>query len=236
MSVKQITIVTPGGDVSAQVPLEPETTVADALKAAGLDRGFCLSVPGGEGLFQPDDKLDALVEDGATLHANPWADVGSLDVFYAGLLRTAQCARVTTQLAWKIIVTTVKERREHSRPSPDDMSGVNTGHRPYWQRAGWRASGTHYTGHYRVGEYALPGKIAFRSKWDQRFEVLTSHNLINACGEHRRCFVPLRNYHPPGRRWFSVHFNRRPQTLSSGILALQKLLSIAAATLEEKTI
>jgi hypothetical protein len=69
MSLKTVRIVTPGGKLSAQVPLGPNTTAAEALRSMGLHDTYFLTDAQGETLYQPGDRLDAKVKGGATLYA-----------------------------------------------------------------------------------------------------------------------------------------------------------------------
>jgi len=224
MAVKQVRVVTPGGDLAAYVPVEPDTTAADALRQVGLEGDFALCTADGKAFFQPADKLDRLVRDGATLHAVPWARVGTLspEAMLAVILVAGAVVAV-------LIIALVANDRPSptSETTPSSKEGV-----PYWRRTGWQQSGHRYAGCYSAGDFRLPGKIRFRSAWDCAFEIHAPSNLIAACGKHRRCFLPVSRPHARGWRWYSVHFNRRPRTVCSGIVAVEAMLGWAAGRLE----
>lgn len=74
----------------------------------------------------------------------------------------------------------------------------------------------------------MQGRVRFRSRWDCEFTVRAPADLVAACGRHRSCFIPRSKPGADGRRWFEVHFERRPDSAVSGILALQETLRRAA--------
>ena len=75
MSVKQIEIHVPGSDLTATVGITAGKTARDVLNEVGLPDGYFLFPVGGNTFYQPTDVVDEL-EDGATLHAAPWVEVG----------------------------------------------------------------------------------------------------------------------------------------------------------------
>jgi hypothetical protein len=97
----------------------------------------------------------------------------------------------------------------------------------WWEKAGWHKSGDEYTGHYRAGKFRLPGYAVFRSQWDCLFEVMIPHKLLAACGERRRCLVAEQTQAPKGWWWFEVHFSKRPETVSAGLIMVERMLSNA---------
>jgi len=228
MSAKQIKVITPGGELAVFVPVGPNTTAAEILDAAGLSSAFFLSAPDGQRFSQPSDKVEPLVEDGATLYANPWAEVGT-DPLTA--LAIIAAAILTTVLLILVAAALSSATKRTSRSTVGSSSIQVNRPQPYWCQAGWRQSGAEYVGIYDVGLQHFDGKITFRSAWDCRFEVLAPPSLIAACGEHRRCFLPRKSQGASGHRWYEVHFKQRPQDVSAGILAIQQMLRWGAHNL-----
>jgi len=92
---------------------------------------------------------------------------------------------------------------------------------------GWQRWGDTFTGWYRVGAERFQGEIAFRSPWSCSFKVLAAEELIACCGIHARCFIPQGKPLASGLRWFEVHFDRRPQSVEAGIVAIEQMLRAA---------
>jgi len=223
MALKSITILTPGGDVSATVKVTPQMTAAEALALVGLDSDFYLRPANRDGFFQADDKLDVYVNDRETLYACPWAQVGLESVF---LVSTVLLCLVTGVVTW-VVLSKVFQQELSQRPTRRKICKCRGGFVPLWERMGWKRSGDVYMGSYVVGTKWLEGEIFFRSAWDCAFKVLAPKDVITGCGEHRKCFIPQGRNSASGLRWYEVHFNERPRSISSGVIAIQQMLSRA---------
>lgn len=224
MAVKTIKVFTPGGDVCATVKVTPQMTAAEALGCVGLNSDFYLRPETGDQFFQADDKLDKYVHDGQTLYAYPWAKAGLDTIFFF-------IGPVLLYWAWRLTMRVFRSiRRQYhirSGPAHRQANDFRPGFVPFWHRMGWKRSGALYRGRYLVGTRRLQGEIFFRSAWDCEFKVLTTKNLIVSCGKHRRCFIRRGRQSPAGLRWYEVHFDKRPRSISSGIIAIQQMLSRA---------
>jgi len=92
--------------------------------------------------------------------------------------------------------------------------------RPYWVERGWTRKGNEYFGNYQTRYGSYTGYIEQQNSnsfqffiWDPPQE-LKSHSHWS-CFQHR------------GDNWYNVHMGRRPKDLSSGILAIERLITEA---------
>ncbi len=239
MSVKQVKVEIPGSGISAHVGIAPETTAGDVLADIGaqgnveLPRGYVLSPRDGRGFFRAQDRLDPFVRDGDVLSVSPWAKVGSgvaLALDAHGL--TVLTALAGCALVLLIVLVACWPPQSKDRP-PRQGSGADRAAPELWSRLGWRRSGDLYSGQYVLDRFLLPGKVSFGSRWCSDFRVWAPAKLVAACGRHRGCFIPKSKPRSHGWRWFSVHFRRRPSSLSEGILAVQEMLNWGAGRLGE---
>jgi hypothetical protein len=91
---------------------------------------------------------------------------------------------------------------------------------PYWQERGWNRNGNAYTGTYQTRHAAFWGEIAQHSGNDIEFFLYQPSDEIRRCG-HWACFQHR------GNGWYLVHMGRRPKDVSSGILAIERLITEA---------
>jgi len=251
MAIKEATIVTPGGALRATVAITPQTTAGAVLKNVGLGKDFFLSPATGDRFFQPNDLLDSLVKDGDTLYANPWAKVGSPAVLMSAILAAAG-ALVTLGLILVAVAQSGKKRASTPASTPHTPARTPVQQRipetpaqthssqpdapgraparpaePHLKPTAWRKSGHTYSGEYSVKGHRFKGRASFQSAWDCSFRICAPDDLIEACGEHRRCFLRKRRSTTPGRMWFEVHFQEPPESLRAGIVAIETTLSQA---------
>lgn len=221
MSAKQVIVITPGGDVKVHVGITPETTAADVLREAGLERDFFLFPSRGDMFFQGDEKIAPHVADGDELYANPPARVGAdsrtlqgkssgVLGFFRRLLGIDAPPHGGQKNASRV------RQLKRAAPTPE---------RSFLHRVGWRRRGDWHYGKFSVGRRKLRGQVYFRSKWEFRFTVLAPEKLIVACGLHKSCFIPKSEQLNDGTRWYEIHFSSRPGSVASGILAVQKMLT-----------
>ena len=150
MSVKSVTVITPGGNVSVQVPVDSKTTANDVITAAGLDGNYQLSTPDGDLVILGPDRLDPIVNDGGILHASLKADLGvDLSIVLLGI-RDAALAGLLMALAWIIWNLIKKEKdakkqRESVGIPPHLVVSRPTGRSQFWLPPGWKRTGNQYS-------------------------------------------------------------------------------------------
>jgi len=166
--------------------------------------------------------LDIYVNDGETLYACPWALVG-LELVSL-LVSTVVVCLATVVVVW-CALSRIFQQELSQRPTSRRVCEYRGGFVPLWERMGWNRSGDVYMGSYVVGTKWLEGEIFFRSAWDCAFKVLAPKDVITGCGEHQKCFIPQRRNSASRLRWYEVHFKERPRSISSGIIAIQQMLS-----------
>lgn len=104
-------------------------------------------------------------------------------------------------------------------PRVDDQSEaikVERSTQKYWKRRGWRKKDGKYVGYYRTPAKSYKGEA---EKEYGHFKLYI-YELPPAVkrGSHGACFRPRE-----GGKYF-IHFNKKPKTLSSGIIFVEKLL------------
>jgi hypothetical protein len=92
--------------------------------------------------------------------------------------------------------------------------------RAYWQERGWIRQGDTYVGSYQTPFGAFRGTIDDNGYGQARFYLLDVPRVLRG-SPHWRCFQPR------GDRGFHVHMGIRPADMSSGILAIERLLTEA---------
>ena len=92
--------------------------------------------------------------------------------------------------------------------------------RPYWQERGWVRSGNVYTGTYQTPYGSFLGSVEDRGWNRYRFYLIDPPRALRQ-STHWACFQPR------GRKGFFVHMAERPADLSSGILAIERLITEA---------
>jgi hypothetical protein len=91
---------------------------------------------------------------------------------------------------------------------------------PYWQERGWSRTGNTYTGSYQTRYGAFQGEIIQHSPNDIEFFLHQPSDEIRR-GGHWACFQHR------GNNWYLVHMGRRPKDVSSGMLAIERLITEA---------
>jgi hypothetical protein len=91
---------------------------------------------------------------------------------------------------------------------------------PYWQERGWNRRGNTYNGSYQTRHGAFWGEIQQHSGNDIDFYLYQPSDEIRRCG-HWACFQHRAN------DWYLVHMGRRPRDVSSGIIAIERLITEA---------
>lgn len=91
---------------------------------------------------------------------------------------------------------------------------------PYWQERGWHQRGNTYTGAYQTRHGAFTGEIRQHHGDDIEFFLYQPSQEIQR-HSHWTCFQHQRD------DWYLVHMGRRPKDVSSGILAIERLITEA---------
>jgi hypothetical protein len=89
---------------------------------------------------------------------------------------------------------------------------------PYWQEAGWSKKANVYQGNYQTRYGAYQGWIEERSPHQISFFILEPPREVLR-SSHGACFQPRND------RWFNVHMSTPPKDVSSGIVAVERLVS-----------
>jgi hypothetical protein len=110
-----------------------------------------------------------------------------------------------------IIHPTGTSRHIHSTP-------VRRQQLPHWGAHGWSRVGNVYRGNYQTRYGAFQGWIEESSPGQIRFYIL--HPPVEVLtSAHGPCFQPLKDH------WFHVHMRRHPRDVSSGIVAIERLIA-----------
>jgi hypothetical protein len=91
---------------------------------------------------------------------------------------------------------------------------------PYWQERGWIRRGHTYTGNYQSQYAAFCGEIRDHGRSEIEFFLYNPTDEVRRCS-HWPCFQHR------GNDWYLIHMGRRPKDVSSGILAIERLITEA---------
>ena len=91
---------------------------------------------------------------------------------------------------------------------------------PYHQERGWKQDGNTYTGTYQSPYAAFWGEIVQHSGSDIEFFLYQPSDEIKRCS-HWACFQHR------GNDWYLVHMGRQPKDVSSGIMAIERMIAEA---------
>lgn len=91
---------------------------------------------------------------------------------------------------------------------------------PYWQQQGWQQKGNQFTGSYQTPYGAFYGEVVRRAGSFIDFFLYDPPQKLRS-HSHWACFQDR------GQGWYMVHMSRKPADVSSGILAIERLLTEA---------
>lgn len=91
---------------------------------------------------------------------------------------------------------------------------------PYWRERGWTLAGGAYAGSYQTRHGSFAGRVEDRGFGIFRFYITDPPQALRRSA-HWACFQPR------GAKGFKVHMARRPRDVSSGIIAIERLLTEA---------
>jgi len=91
---------------------------------------------------------------------------------------------------------------------------------PYWQERGWTRQGQTYTGSYQTPYAAFSGQITEHRGGHIDFWLYMPSDEIRSTG-------PWACFQHRGNDWYLVHMARMPRDVSSGIIAIERLITEA---------
>lgn len=241
---KQVSIVVAASGEVKDVALSPGATVSEVLNEAGL-QGYQLSRKGGEPL-SPDTDLYEEANESEKLYATP-QDVSVGDGGSASFSRFPGFMKITSNLIKhkslydpynseelkyfrikKVRVTGSRYFKplNHSittlskvRRRPEKAKIMETSREyPYWQEQGWIKFGGEYRGHYKTSHGRWRGLIRENFTGDYSFYIFNPPGIMRD-SVHWDCLQHKGN----GRYW--IHFSNKPRDVSSGIIAVEKLIT-----------
>jgi hypothetical protein len=95
---------------------------------------------------------------------------------------------------------------------------IKRGALPYWQERGWRHDGRSYRGTYKTAYGSFIGRIDQVRPGNFRLYIFDPPPELRNHG-HWTCFQRQ------GDKSYRIHMSRMPQDVSSGILAIERLLT-----------
>jgi hypothetical protein len=199
--------------------IAPGTTAADLLRDIGLPNGLLSRSRDGEFLANADTVYDKIT-DGQKLFASTPASVGSS--FFENLISIA-IEKIEGKYLSKPIEGKYLSRPNEvlTMPGGADRRPAPVVERqeiPYWRERGWKRTGWTYKGNYVTPYGAFAGWISQPSITDIQFYIQHPPACVFE-SSHAGCFQPR------DKDWFFVHMYRRPRDVSSGIAAIERLLT-----------
>jgi hypothetical protein len=247
---KQITIVVAASGDSKDVMISPGATVREVLEEASLP-GYQLSRKGGEP-FTPNTDLSEEAAEGEKFYATPSnVSVGGggstpllrllnllkdkIDTVIARIRqifkkRARCCTAPVVQKRARVIRTRsfkIKTKRARLAVKAKTITrGINVQvvgtdkDRPYWQENGWVKMRDGYQGYYKTDYGKWRGFIQENYKGNYAYFIIDPPKEVMQSA-HGPCFFEL------GDEIHTVHFNKAPKDISSGIVTIEKTISQA---------
>ena len=245
---KPIRIVVAGSGVEKDLMISPGATVAEVAEEAGL-RGYQLARKGEKEPLAPETDLFKEAADSETFYASPSkvevGGGGSASLYrYFDLLKIRAISLFGRVRYWlqsirnrlpvfrekRVVVIRTRifrQKKETSRAGirvnvirkETKTRLIITGNKQlYWQKSGWLKRGNHYEGFYKTGFGKWRGSIRENYKGNYSFYISDPPDEV-LDGEHGACFFFLN-----GTLYF-IHFEHEPNDISSGIMAVEKVIS-----------
>lgn len=205
--MKNVYVLIAGSGQARTAEVQPGSTAGDILRGLGLPDYLLSKTPSGE-FFANTESIYEKVSDGQKVFASTKADVGGrlLDRLIEPIFQRFPIFSATRP--------TIPLRTTRT----GDPVRVAPVPRPYWQDAGWVRNGNFYRGCYQTAFGAYEGSIEQRSPSEFAFSILRPPQEVLG-SSHGRCFNPRR------RGWFEIHMSRRARDISSGIIAVERLIA-----------
>jgi hypothetical protein len=219
--VKRIAVKVAGSEGEPlDTTIKPGTTAADILTQLNL-QGYLLSTgPDSSHFYRDDELVYPNVTDGGKLWATTPADVGTgslgegraLPLLHKSLNKLQNHSMLNTlKLKHRLLLQRLHALRRGTiiRRSP----------KTYLSQQGWRRaflhSGSEWQGYYRTRFGSFKGRVAASNP--PRFYLKPPEKLRRH--SHWPCFSDQ------GNGWFSVHFYTIPKDISSGVIAIERILT-----------
>ena len=198
--MKRLSVAIPGSGQIHDVEIEPGTTAGDVLTKLNLS-DYLLSKGPNHDFFAKSESVYDKVNDGEKIFASTPAEVGGL-----------------TQLNIRYNPTLTRLSRvgalDHGPVQHVERQKI-----PYWQEHGWAREGDVYQGNFSTSFGAFQGWIAQRPHQIDFFLLQPSSEILNS--RHGACFQPRND------GWYLVHMRNRPRDVSSGIIAVERVIAEA---------
>ncbi|MCX5698675.1 MAG: hypothetical protein NTX01_03130 [Candidatus Omnitrophica bacterium] len=246
---KPIRIVVGGSGVEKDLMISPGATVAEVTEEAGL-RGYQLARKGEKEPLAPETDLFKEAADSETFYASPSkvevGGGGSASLYHSfDLLKTKAIYLLDRIKRWfqrirnrspvfkkkRVVVIRTRifrQKKEISRAGikvkviykETTSRLVVKGKKPlYWQKSGWLKRGRdYYEGFYKTYFGKWRGSIRENYKGNYSFYISDPPDEV-LDGEHGVCFFFLND------TLYFVHFKHEPNDISSGIMAVEKVIS-----------
>jgi len=205
--MKKICVSVVGSGQLHEINIEPGTTAGDILRGLNI-ADYLLSRNPSADFFAHAESVYDKVSEGQKLFASTKATVGGeLFEFLVDSFVQHFTAKPASQPA---TVFAGSSRIAHTNP-------IRRHPLPYWQEAGWSRKGTVYQGNYQTRYGAYQGWIEERSPYQRSFYIFDPPQTVLS-SSHGVCFQARDN------RWFNIHMSRVPKDVSSGIVAIERLI------------
>jgi hypothetical protein len=215
--MKKICVSIVGSGQLHEVTIEPGTTAGDILRGLNLSDYLLSRSPSAE-FFANTESVYEKLADGQKTFASTKATVGGefLDAIIQSAIRHFNQPQAIQAAPSTLpnVVRVTHARTTHAVPIRRQLL-------PYWQEAGWSKNGSVYHGNYQTRYGAYQGWIEERSPYEIRFYILAPPSDVLE-SSHGVCFQPHR------KNWFNVHMSTRPKDVSSGIVAIERLIAECA--------
>lgn len=217
---KHITAVVAESGAYHDLQIGPGTTTRDIRTQLNLGEHYLISKRGNEP-FGEDENIYGSVADGEKLFLSTPVEVGAGEFsFVSRLFPSSPCTDKVGRVYPPVINPSPVRTRRSYTPLVRKPIVVQRDSRPYWQQRGWTASGDEFMGFFRTpfGSWKGKAKVSPSGRVELFIQyppaVLERHS-------HWTCF----RWRFGG--WYFVHTNEPIEDLSSGILAIENILTEA---------
>jgi hypothetical protein len=205
--MKKICVSIVGSGQLHEVTIQPGTTAGDILRDLNLS-DYLLSRNPSADFFASSESIYEKVSDGQKIFASTKATVGG--EFLSGLLSAIFEGIASSPASVSVQASQPMKHISHAHPVQRRLL-------PYWQESGWSKVGNVYRGNYQTRYGAYQGWIEERSPFEIHFFIFSPPNQV-LHSSHGACFQPRGD-------WFNVHMSQKPKDVSSGIIAVERLIS-----------
>ncbi len=244
---KQFSIVVSGSDEIKDIGISPGATVLEVMNEVGL-QGYQLSRKGGE-LLSPDTDLFEVVKESEKLFATPQdvsvGEGGSTSPSTLHFIKNKFINFIRQRKSYEIDykehrsyvktkkVRLIRTKYEISssgstkiRVIGERLNKVKVAHViktdrevPYWQQNGWEEGWNDtYTGYYQTNHGRYRGLIEKKYAGNYAYYIIRPPKALKK-SEHWPCFSKK------GKDKYSIHFDKKPKDINSGILTIEQLIT-----------